>query len=322
MPSTPTTRAAPSAAGEANARKPLTMAPTEWALLGALATLWGGSFFFTGVAVAELPTFTIAAARVALAALVLWIVIAALGRQVPLSREVVVAFAVMGVLNNAIPFTLFVYGQQTIASGLAAILNATTPIFTVLVAGALLPDERMTPARLLGVALGLAGVAVMVGPDALTGLGDDLFAQLACVGAALSYAFAGVWGRRFRRLGVPPLTVAAGQVSASALLLVPFALALEAPWTLPMPGVATLLALAGLAVLSTALAYILYFEILARAGATNVLLVTLLVPITAVLLGTLVLGERLEWVHAAGMALIALGLSTIDGRLWRRVRVG
>ncbi|WP_420392531.1 DMT family transporter [Acuticoccus sp.] len=295
----------------------LSMAPLDWGLLLTLSVLWGGSFFFTGVAVRELPTLTIVALRVGLAAIVLWAVLAALGRPVPRTRSVWLAFLVMGVLNNVVPFVLFVYGQQTIASALAAILNATTPLFTVVVAGVLLTDERLTAGKLVGVAVGFAGVVLMVGPRALEGLGADGWAQLACLAAALSYACAGVWGRRFRTLKVDPIVVAAGQVTVSAALLVPIALFLDAPWTLPAPSMATGAAIVALAVVSTALAYILYFKILERAGATNVLLVTLLVPASAIVLGTLILGERLGWVHAAGMALIAVGLSAIDGRLWR-----
>jgi drug/metabolite transporter (DMT)-like permease len=225
----------------------------------------------------------------------------------------------MGVLNNVIPFSLIVWGQAHIASGLASILNAMTPLFTVVVAHFLTADEKLTPQRAAGVAIGFGGVAVMVGPAALQGFGTDLLAQLACLAAAVFYSFAGVYGRRFRRLGLAPLQTAFGQVATSSLLLVPLALLVDRPWTLPMPGLATWAAVIGLAVVSTAFAYGLYFRILARAGATNVLLVTFLVPVSAILLGALVLGERLQPRHFAGMALIGVGLAAIDGRLarWR-----
>lgn len=294
------------------------MARADWLLLITLSLLWGGSFLFVGLAVAELPTLSIVAARVGLAALALWAVVLLLRRPLPRRGGIWLAFLGMGLLNNAIPFGLMVWGQQTIAAGLAALLNATTPLFTVLVAGAVLADERLTPARLAGVATGFAGVAVMVGPDALTGLSRDLLAQGAVLAGALSYACAGVFGRRFRRMGVDPLVTAAGQVTASSALILPAALILDRPWALPVPSATVIAALVGLALLSTALAYVIYFRLLARVGATNLLLVTFLIPVSATVLGVLVLGERPGWGQAAGAALIACGLAAIDGRLLRR----
>ena len=294
------------------------MGSLEWGMLVTLSIVWGGSFFFQGVAVRELPTLSIVTLRVGMAAITLWIVVLATGRAIPRDPKVWTAFFGMGLLNNVLPFGLIVWGQQTIASGLASILNATTPLFTVLVAGLLLSDERFSSKKIIGTAVGFVGAVVMIGPDALGGIGLDLWAQLACLAGALSYAFAGVFGRRFRAMGVDPIVVAAGQVTASTILLAPVATAIEQPWTLANPSATTWAAIVGLAVFSTALAYILYFSILARAGATNLLLVTFLIPITGVLLGWLVLGERLEWIHAAGMALIGVGLVFIDGRLLRR----
>jgi drug/metabolite transporter (DMT)-like permease len=211
-----------------------------------------------------------------------------------------------------------VWGQTHIASGLAAILNATTPLLTVLVAHALTDDEKLTRNRLAGVLLGLAGVAVMIGPDALGGLGADVVAQLAVIGAALSYAFAGVWGRRFKRLGIAPMVAARGQVTASSLVMLPIALAVDRPWALAPPAWPVWGAVLGIAVLSTALGYVLYFRILARAGANNLALVTFLIPATAMLLGALVLGEHLAARHFLGMALIGAGLAASDGRLTAR----
>jgi len=223
----------------------------------------------------------------------------------------------MGFLNNLVPFSLIVWGQTQIGSGLASILNATTPLFGVVVAHVLTRDEKMTGHRLAGVVLGFAGVVVMLGPAALRTVGSDIAAQLACLAAAFSYALAGVFGRRFRRMGVAPMATATGQVTASTAMLVPLALLVDRPWTLAMPGPATWGAILGIAALSTALAYVLYFRILATAGATNILLVTFLVPVSAIILGSLVLGEVLELQHLAGMALIGTGLAAIDGRLAR-----
>ncbi|MDH3230045.1 MAG: DMT family transporter [Alphaproteobacteria bacterium] len=298
----------------------LNMGFMDWALLVVLSLLWGGSYFFVEVALAALPPFTLVLLRVALAAAGLHLFLRVGGTGMPSGRGVWLAFFGMGLLNNAIPFSLIVWGQTQIASGLASILNATAPLFTALVAHAATRDEQLTGGRLAGVVIGFAGVVAMLGPEALAGLGDDLLAQIACLAAALSYAFAGVFGRRFARLGVRPAQTAAGQVTASSLLLLPLVLLVDRPWTLAMPGPGAWAAVVALALLSTALAYILYFRILSTSGATNLLLVTLLIPVTAILLGVFILGERLEAVHLAGMALIALGLAVLDGRPARVAR--
>lgn len=297
-----------------------TMGAREWAMLIALSVLWGGSFFFVEIANDALPPLTIVTLRVGLAAPVLWALIVARGIRVPRAPEPWVAFLGMGLLNNVIPFSLIVYGQTEIASGLAAIFNATTPLFTVVVAGVLLADERMTGRKMAGVVVGLLGVAAIIGPDALRGLGAHGVAQLAVLGGALSYAFAGVYGRRFKTMGVDPVVTAAGQVTASSVVMLPVALVVERPFQLAAPELSVWAAVIALAVLSTALAYILYFRILAASGATNLLLVTFLIPVSAILLGSLVLGERLAPVHFVGMASIGAGLAAIDGRLWARVR--
>ena len=227
----------------------------------------------------------------------------------------------MGLLNNAIPFSLIVWGQTHIASGLAAILNASTPLFTVVAAHLLTFDERLTGKRLAGVLIGFAGVVTMIGPAALRGLGSDILAQVAILCAAVSYAGAGIFGRRFNRMGVPPLATATGQVTASTLVLLPVALVVDRPWTLAIPNATVWGAVLGLALLSTSLAYVLYFRILASAGATNLLLVTFLIPLSAILLGGLILGEHLAPRHDVGMALIGCGLAAIDGRLLRTGRL-
>jgi drug/metabolite transporter (DMT)-like permease len=293
------------------------MTRLEWAMLLALSILWGASFFFVGVAIKELPPFTMVALRVGVAALILNGVVVALGMRMPRAKSAWLAFFGMGLLNNVAPFCLIVWGQAHIASGLAAILNATTPLATVVVAHVLTDDEKMTGGRLAGVLFGLAGVAAMIGPEALKGLSGDAPAEFAILLAAISYAFAGVYGRRFARMGVAPLVTATGQVTASTIVLAPIALLIDRPWTLPTPSLATLGAVIGIAVLSTALAYVLYFRILATAGATNLLLVTFLVPVSAILLGSFVLGERLDPRHFLGMALIGAGLASIDGRLFK-----
>ena len=285
-------------------------------MLIVLSVLWGGSFFFVEVAVSELPTLTIVLVRVALAAIALWLFIVAAGIALPKSSAVWGSFLIMGLLNNVLPFTLIVWGQSHIASGLASILNATKPLFAVLVAGALLRDERITKRKSIGVVIGFLGTVVMIGPSALGGIGVHVTAQLAVLAAALSYAFAGVYGRRFKARNVHPVVVAAGQVSASALFLIPMVLVFDDPAGLDMPSTHTVMALVALALFSTAFAYVLYFKILASAGATNLLLVTFLIPVSAILLGTMVLGETLQIPHMIGMAIIMIGLVAIDGRLF------
>jgi len=285
------------------------MAARVWIWLLSLSVLWGGSFFFAKVALGELGPFTVVFVRVSLAALALSLV-------VPLRRNVPwPAYFAMGLLNNALPFSLIFWGQTEIASGLASILNATTPLFTLVVAHFLTADEKIDRTKIAALLTGLLGVIVLIGPSALVG-GSALWGQAACLAAALSYAFAGVYGRRFRRMGIAPTEAAAGQVTASAVLILPIMLLVDQPWLLPaLPSLTVCLALVGLALLSTALAYVLYFRILEAAGATNLLLVTFLIPITAILLGALVLGERLAPRHFAGMALIGVGLALIDGRI-------
>ena len=282
-------------------------------MLIGLSLLWGGSFFFAKIAVLELPPLTVALGRVAIAAAILITLARVTGVGLPATLSDWRPYALMGLLNNVIPFTLLFWGQTHIPSGLAAILNATTPLFTVLVAHVATADEKLTAARLAGLMAGLAGVTVMIGPDVLRDLGANVLAQLACLLAAISYAFAGVYGRRFR--GEPTLRVAAGQLTASSVILVlPVAL-IDRPWMLCAPSGKAIAALLALAALSTALGYLIYFRLLARAGATNVLLVTFLIPVSAILLGTQVLGEQLAVRHLVGMAAIALGLAAIDGRV-------
>lgn len=293
------------------------MGPAEWGYLLALALLWSGVFFLTKVALGGMRPFTVVVLRLGIGAIVLHVVVLASGARMPGSLRTWAAFAGMGALNNFAPFCLIAWGQTQIGSGLAAILNATTPLFTVLLAQVWTRDERMTPNRLGGVLLGLAGVVVMIGPGALGGLlthaPGHVLGQVAILGAAVSYACAGIFGRRFRAL--PPMVTATGQVTAGALMVLPLALMFDRPWAGPMPGLAAWAAVAAAAVFCTALGYALYFRILATAGATNLLLVTLLMPIGAVWLGMGILGERLRAGEGVGMALIGLGLLAIDGRL-------
>ena len=294
------------------------MSREDWAILLLLSVIWGGSFFFIELALESVQPLTVVLIRVALAAAMLWAFRWWRGQRLPLPPGAAFAYLVLALLNNVVPFILFVWAQEQITSGLASILNATTPIWGVLVAHLLTADEKATPNKVIGVLLGFAGVAVLIGPDLLGQLGTGLWAQLACLGATLCYALAGVWARRFRPMGIEPAAVATGQLTAAALVMLPLVLLFEPPWHAAAPSAHAWLALAGLAFFCTSLAYILYFRLLASAGATNSLLVTFLIPVTAILLGAIFLGERLEWRSFAGMALIGAGLAAIDGRLFRR----
>jgi drug/metabolite transporter (DMT)-like permease len=289
------------------------MGRQAWMMLLGLSGLWGSSFFFFKVLVAAVPPFTVVLGRVGLAAILLHVFL--LLRRTPMTRALPWGqFVVMGVLNNVVPFSLIVWGETRVTSGMASILNAMTPVFSVLVAHFLARNERLTGMRATGVMLGVLGVVVLTGPDALRGFASGhLEGEAACLLAALSYAFAGIYGRRFR--GLPSLHVATGQVTGATLVMLPIAAAVDHFWTLPMPGVQVWAAFGGIALLCTVLAYILYFRILAAAGATNLLLVTFLLPVTALALGHVVLGEPIKPAAIAGMALIAMGLAAIDGRV-------
>ena len=294
------------------------MRPHEWMLLITLSLVWAGSFCFNGVAVRELPVMSIVIGRVSIASLILvpWLI----WRGISLPRDPAIwrAFLIMGLFNNVLPFCLIVWAQGHVSSGQAAILNATSPIFTVIVAHLLTDDERLSPSRLAGVLLGFAGVAVMVGGGMMHDSGATLAAYCALLGASLSYGYAFVFGRCFRIFGIMPMTTAAGQLVCSSLLLLPLWLVLDRPWQMPVPGMAVILAVIGIASISTAFAYGLYFRILTTAGATNLSLVTILIPPGAILLGVAFLGEELLMRHLAGLALIIAGLLVTDGRILRR----
>jgi drug/metabolite transporter (DMT)-like permease len=287
----------------------------DWAILGILALIWGGAFFFIGVAVRHVEPLTYVWLRLTIAAAAMWAFVRFKGQPLGLPREVWGSIVLLAVLNNALPFALFGWGQTHIASGLASILNATTPIWGVVVAHFLTRDERMTPRKIAGVLLGFGGVAVMIGPSLLASLGSSALAQLACVTASLSYALAAVWARRFRRMGVSPLSVTTGQLTAGALIMLPVSMIVDKPWTHAFPPLSAWGAIIALALACTAFGYVLYFRLIETSGATNALLVTLLVPPVAILLGGLFLGESLAPQDFIGLGLIALGLAAIDGRV-------
>jgi len=290
------------------------MSAYEWALLLTLSLIWGGSFFFNKILLSAFEPMTIVLGRTGFAALALLLVFRLAGWSMPKSWDAWRVFAAMSLLNNIVPFLLILWGQKHIASGLAAILNATTPLFAAVLAHGF-AGERLTAPRLAGVLIGLAGVALMMGPEVVAeGLGGDVLAQLAVLAAALSYGIASLYGRRLAALKIAPQSAAVGQLTITTLVMLPLALLIDRPWTLAMPGWQVWAALAGLAFLSTAFAYVMFFRLLSGAGGVNASLVTLLVPVSALLLGTLLLGEVFTLRQAAGMAVILLGLVVTDGR--------
>ncbi|PAY06448.1 EamA family transporter [Bradyrhizobium sp. UFLA03-84] len=284
----------------------------DWGLLGLLSVLWGGSFFFNGVILRELPPLTLVLLRVMLGAIILLPLLRAAKIEFPRGASAWAPFFAMGLFNNVLPFSLIVFGQTYIPSGLASILNATTPLFAVIIM-ATAGEERLQARRVAGVVVGLIGVAILHG-DALGFESRQGIGILLCLAGAFSYGIAALVGRRLPQR-VPPLGTATFQMMTSAVMMAPIAAVADRPWLLPMPHSTTWLAVLGLAALSTALAYIVFFQILQRSGATNVMLVTLLIPVTAMLLGYLVLGEPIALREIIGALVISSALLLIDGRV-------
>ena len=292
------------------------MSAKDWAMLLLLGTIWGGSFFFARVAVAEIPPLNLVLFRVGLAAIALHLYLAVAGPSFRLAMPMAGSFFVLALLNNVIPFSLMFMGQTELGAGAASIMNATTPFWTMILANMLTDDDKLSWNKGAGIVLGIAGTTVMIGPGLIGGLGGPVWAKFAILGMALSYAFAFVYARRFK--GLPPQIVATGQLTASTVIMIPVVLishGTEGLFAASMPSWA---AVFGLALLATSLGYILYFSLVRSAGATNASLVTLIVPVSAILLGAIFLGERLETFEFAGMGLIAAGLLVIDGRLLKR----
>ncbi|MEO8240956.1 MAG: DMT family transporter [bacterium] len=290
-----------------------------WIYLLMLALIWGGSFVANRLALTEIGVLTTVAFRVGGACLALWAYIAIRGLPVPKGPQWLLTCVVLGLFNNVIPFSLIVWGQTHIQSGLAAILNATTTIFTVALATFFFADERLTAQKATGVALGFAGVVVTIGPAALTHFDVTSLGQLAVIGAALSYAVSGIYGRQALK-GIRPEVGAAGMLTASSAVMLPLALTFEGlPSLHYLPQ--TWAALGYLALLSSAFAYILFYRVLHTAGAGNLSLVTLLVAPVAVVLGAVIYHEALPTSAYFGLILLALGMLVIDGRLLTIFRV-
>jgi drug/metabolite transporter (DMT)-like permease len=288
------------------------MSIRNFAILLILGLIWGASFLFIKVAVATIPPLSVAFGRTALAGVLLYLVLRSRGLRMPEWGSVWGTFLLMGFFNGAVPYTLITWAEIHIDSGLAAILNALMPLFTVLLAHVFTGDERLTWTKVVGIVLGFLGVLTLIGPAALKGLGKDVVAQLAVMAAALCYAIAIIYGRRLKQ--VPPLVSATGQLFCAAFLTLPMSLVFDAPWTLA-PSFISVGALTCLSLLGTALAYLLYYYLLPKIGSTNLSLVTYLIPITGVFWGALLLGERLHWSAFLALGLILAGISGVNNRL-------
>jgi drug/metabolite transporter (DMT)-like permease len=290
------------------------MSARNWGLLLLLALLWGSSFFFYKVLVAVLPPVTVVLGRVALAAIAMHLWLAAQGQSMPISGKLWLRFMLLGLLNCSLPFALIAWAELRISSGLASILNATTPIFMVAVAHWGTEDEKLSLGKALGIAFGILGVIVLVGPAAFQGV-SAIWGELAVVGASCVYGFGGVYSRRFKDL--TPLVAATGQITGATLLLIPLSLLIDHPWTLPMPDAQAWASLLAIALFNTALAYVVYYRMVASVGVTYISLVTFLIPVIALWLGAVFLHESVSLQALAGMAIIALGLAAADERFFR-----
>lgn len=291
----------------------LRMGAREWALLLLLLSgLWGSSFFFIEVALQSITTFTVVFLRVAIAALILTTIIYASGQRLPLTVKAWRQFIILGLLRAALPISLFVWAETQIDSGLAGILNSTAPLFTGMIAHVSTQDDKLTQQRLIGIMVGMAGVSVLIGADILQGLGAQVIAQVAILGATCSYGFAAVYGRQFKGT-TSPLVSAAGMLTGATLLILPFAI-MEQPWQLT-PSILSMGAIIGLSVFSTAVAFIVWFQLIFSAGASNTSMVTFLIPITALILGSVFLKETIEISAIVGLLIILSGLGIAQNRI-------
>jgi drug/metabolite transporter (DMT)-like permease len=288
-----------------------------WLQLLLLGVVWGGTFVFAKMAIAELHPLTLVFLRVGIAGVALHLYLFSRGPSFTIAFPHMRGFFVLALLNNVIPFSLIFLGQTELGAGLASVFYATTPFWTIIVANLLTEDEKFSWNKGLGILLGILGTLIMVGPGIVEGLSGSNWAKLAVVGASISYAFAVIYAKRFRN--IPSPVIATAQLSCSTVIMLPivlFAVGFHGTFDASANVWAAVL---GLGLVSTALGFILYFNILASSGATNASLVTLVVPVSAILLGTLFLGEQLKLFEFLGMAMIGLGLITIDGRIFDRL---
>jgi drug/metabolite transporter (DMT)-like permease len=277
----------------------------EYALLAVLATLWGASYTFIKLGIATIPPVTLIAARTLIAGLLLLAILQMRGIRLPRDRETWKRFLFQACLNSVVPFTLIAWAEYSVDAGLAVILNSTTPIFTFLLTVAITRHEPTTARKLLGVIAGMAGICLIVGLQALNGLGRELVSQLAIIAATISYAGAAIFGRNFK--GLDPLVPAAGSMLCGTVLLIPASLVIDRPWTLE-PSTSSILALLGLSVFSTALAFAIYFRLIHTLGSVGTTAQAYLrVPI-GVGIGVLFLGESLGPTAWIGFVCVFIGV--------------
>jgi drug/metabolite transporter (DMT)-like permease len=301
------------------AQSPLRMGGVEWGLIALQSMLWGSSYFFIAVAQPELPALTLAALRTIPASCALLLIVLSLGYRLPATLAEWRLFILFAAFNTVLPFLLIVWGQSRTTGGMAAILNATAPLFGIFLAHMLTHDEKLSLAKLAGILVGIVGVGILVGYDFAVGTREDVLARLALLAAPLCYVLANIFVRK--RLGhYPPFVVAVMQMVGALFVSIPLAVVVDRPWDLPLPSVTVLGAILGMGLLGSALAPLCHFTVLRRAGATNASLVTLIMPLTPVLLGAVFLGERLAPREVVGALVIAAALIIIDGRLVRRLR--
>ncbi|TPI71352.1 EamA/RhaT family transporter [Mesorhizobium sp. B3-1-3] len=292
---------------------------TDLALLGVLAVLWGASYTFIKIGVETIPPVTFIAARTLIAGAILFTIIRWRGLAMPADAPTWRRFAFQACLNSVVPFTLIAAAERSVDAGLATILNSTSPIFTFLLTALVTRHEPVTARKLVGVGAGIVGICLIIGTEALGGLGHELWAQLAIVIATISYAGAAIFGRGFK--GLDPMIPAAGSMLCGAVMLVPFSLIVDRPWTLA-PSAASILALLGLSVFSTALAFVIYFRLIHTLGSVGTTSQAYLrVPI-GVGIGAIVLGESLGPAALVGMAFVVAGVAamTIPARQARLAR--
>lgn len=281
-------------------------------LLILLAAMWGPSFLFIKVAVGDIPPLTLVLGRVAIGAAFLMAVLVSQRRQLPRERRVWHALAFTALMQNALPWVLLSWGEQYIDSALASILNGTTPLFTIVLAHFLVEGDRLTASKVLGVVLGFAGLFLLILPSLTLGVRASTWGIIAITIASAAYGVAIVYGRKNLR-GLPPLVAPTTQLLLATAYMLPIALLIDRPWSLPMPTPAALASLLALGVLGTGLAFIVYFRLLETADPTYLSMVTYVIPIFGVILGVLVLDERLTWHTLAGFALILLGVMVVNG---------
>lgn len=304
---------------DAVANAPLRMGPTEWGLIVLQSMLWGSAYFFIAIARNDMPALSISTLRLAPAFVVLLTIVLSLGYRLPATWAEWRLFIFFSAFNNVIPFVLVVYGQKEATGGMAAIFNATAPLFGVFLAHLLTHDEKLSWNRLAGILMGIAGVAVLVGHNIAGGSMASLLAYLALLGAPFCYAMSNVFVRR-RLSHYEPFILAVTQMAGALILSLALALVIDRPWTRPIPALEIIAAVVAMGVLASALASLCHFTVLQRAGATNALLVTLIMPLTPIVLGGLFLGDRLTPRDIAGALIIAAALIIIDGRIIRRLQ--